>query len=522
MHPAVYGFAGNLTTFDVVPPSWITADGKADASQSDESDSATAYVFPSRLASDPRESKFTKHIPVVLGKNGFQKGVYRFQDIEIATHRFDADLVVEIEGTSLEKIHLLDWQAFRDLQAGYLSWLAWQSVCWPSQCFTGNFEPNLRKFWKDDVLGANAQFAAFASSHFDHESPDIVANRLAEIPYDTGAGVFSMWATRVYPGQELSVTWGNQNLDVNYPPTGGSTVGLINSYSRTTSGGNVRLRIVRDGQGVRLFPREGDDTRKFPATGCGAREVPEGSTSDQTAKVIMPYPGKLANQLGVSLLPIYNMFDLHNRRLLAAPTDLTNPACPGDAPPFLILLTPSQYTKADVNGGIVQFETEAQVTGDGTEEYKSLFRQFVILGCKSDKLQDVRDEWTRVMDIAAKGTSNSGKCGVFVHGVFLGKTFVERMTHVTFDGVPVEGGVASFTTIAQAVAFPLGVRMNMRSPPGGAPLLELWRTPIDQPDGADPKRLRLRFHTTMSGVLEKAIVLEGDDIHVRSISEVLR
>jgi hypothetical protein len=527
LSPATYGLAGDLATFDVVPPSWITADGRAGASQSDRDDATTAYVFPSRYASDPDEKDGLKkqRIPGVLGNNAFDGGAYQFapdssQLIRIDTSRSGPDLVISIDGGSLTRIRRLDWAGFRALQRGYLSWLSGHSFCWPSLCFTDALERGLRTFWKDDVLGPSVQFASFASSHLDPGNNGVVADRLERISYDTGTGLVSMWATRVYSGQELSITWGNQNLNAESPPAQGSTVNLATSYSRTTSGGNTRLRIER----------EGDDTRLFPAAGCGAHEVKEGLPSVDPAKVLVPYSGLMENQLGASFLPIYNMFDLHNPRLLAgAPAageaPPATPVCPGSAPRFLILLTPSEYTKADVTGGIVQFETEGQTGGDvtGHGPYKSLFRQFVILGCNSDLKTDIESEWKRLLDAAAGNhVSAAGGCGAFVHGVFSGKTFVERRTHVVFDGIPVDGGLASFTTIAQAAAPVLGVRMNTRSPPDAAALFELWRTPADQPDSADPERLRIRFYTTMSGVLEKATVLEGDDIHVKSISEVLR
>lgn len=522
LSPATYGFSGHLATFDVVPPSWITADGKAGASQSDSDDATTAYVFPSRYASDPDEQDGLngQRIPDILGNNAFDDGTYQFtpgygQMIRIDTRRSGQDLLISIDGGSLTRIRRLDLTSFRALQGGYLRWLSAHSLCWPTLCFTDALERGLRTFWKEEVLGPSAQFTSFASSHLNSGSNGVAADRPERILYDTGTGLVSMWATRVYPGQDLSITWGNQNLNVESPPAQGSTVNLATSYSRTTSGGNTRLQIVH----------EGGTTRLFPAANCGAYEVNEAQPSVDPAKVLVPYSNKMANQLGTSFIPIYNLFDLHNPKLLAGVPATAMSACPSGAPHFLFLLTPSEYTKPDVFGGIAQFETEGQTGGDvtGHSPYKSLFRQFVILGCDSDLKTDIESEWKRFLD-AARGepVSAVGRCGVFVHGVFSGKTFVERRTHVIINGIPVDGGLASYTTIAQAAAPTLGVRMNMRSPPDAAALVELWRTPFGQPENADPKRLHIRFYTTMSGVLEKATVIEGDDIHVKSISEVLR
>ncbi len=501
-HPATYGFNDDLASFDVVPPSWITADGKAGASQADQADATTAYVFPSHDASDPDEKDGLKNqpIPGVLGNNAFNGGPFQFvrgssQVIQIDTSVSGLDLVISIDRDSLTQIRRLDWTGFRALQEGYLSWLSRHSFCWPSLCFTDKLEPGLRKFWKDEVLGSSAQFATFASGHLARKAP---------FPVESGG--LTMYATRLYPRQELSITWGLLNFYPQYTAQGGDVVDFTTSYSRVTAGATTHIPLTTDGEGRTLL---------FPAGYCGPTgEAVSAPAPDST--VFLPYPDGVRNgRVGKTFLPIYNLFDLHNPSLLR-PVDK---GCSGVPPHYLFLFVPSLYVKPDTADMDLQYDLEAR--NGILEESLLLGREFFIVGCKTDATTALQNEWQRIVK-RMDPSDSPNSCGLYVNGAISGKTFVEIRNGISVDGRPIPEGILDSSTIGQAVAPALGVRLNTAAAPGSAPLVDLWRASGARDDASVPARIRIRFYTVMRKVLDQSQALEGDDYHVISVSKSLR
>jgi hypothetical protein len=503
-HPAIYGFNDHLATFDVVPPSWITADGKADASQADQADATTAYVFPSRDASDPDDQDGLKNqtIPGVLGSNAFNGGPYQFvrgssQVVQINTSGSGPDLVISIDGGSLTQIRRLDWTSFRALQEGYLSWLSNHSFCWPSLCFTDKLESGLRKFWKDDVLGSSAQFATFASGHLARKAPFTVAS-----------GGLTMYATRLHPRQELSITWGLVNFYPEYAQ-GGSALDFTTSYSRVTAGATTHVPLTTDSEGRTLL---------FPAGSCGPSGESVSAPAPDSA-AFLPYPDSVRNgRVGKKFLPIYNLFDLHNPRLLR-PVDK---GCSGIPARYLFLFSPSVYVKPDTADMDAQYDLEARHGNDDAgEESLLLGREFFIVGCKTDATTALQNEWQRIV-AGTDPSDGPNSCGLYVNGAISGKTFVEIRNGISVDGRPIPEGILDSSTIGQAVAPALGVRLNTAAAPGSAPLVDLWRASGARDDASVPARIRIRFYTVMRKVLDQSQALEGDDYHVISVSKSIR
>lgn len=266
--------------------------------------------------------------------------------------------------------------------------------------------------------------------------------------------------------------------------------------------------------------------RLYPAPGCGIADIPR-KKPDPTPNATLPYSNNLRKLFTKWVMPVYNLFDLHNPYLLTAPerTGLEPTTCLDRArlaPPYLFLLTPSVYVKPDNWYLIRQFETEGGLGSnvDEKDEYKILTRQFVILACDSSDPDVVTDEWKRLLTAARGNDGPHGRCGPYLHGVFAAKTFVELRNRFSYDGRVVEDSVMHFTGIGQAVGPSLGSRLNFEAAPGSKPLLDLLRT---VPTGSfDRPRVLLRFYTTMSEVLDQVAVLEGDDIHGISVPEILR
>lgn len=507
-------FPGEVIEFAVVPPTWITPDGESGASYPADGKGVTAYVFPSLPFSGSAREPVTADIP------DFFRGNTRFRDgdfvlaspsesdppIKIHSVQAGTHIVIDIAADSMMQVLRLDWESFQRLQTSYLAWLHRRSFCWSFHCFSDGFESKLRDFWKSNVL-KDASFSAFARSYLNK------SNTPATIQYKDS---WPMFATRIHPGQQLLITWGNQNF---YPefPNHGNAATVSSSYSRVTAGGATQVEIVND-HGIRLYPSQN----------C-KMEGKEESGADPLSSTLLPYPTSFKQILGTWFVPVFNLFDLHSARLLSANETETDkpPRCPDEsskAPAYLFLLAPSHYVKPDTIDKMSQFETEGRLGSsvDQSEEYLLLTREFVIIACDRADIDDIRDEWGRMLDTAAGNSPGRGRCGNYVHGVFAGKTFVELRNHFSIDGRPAEDGVPNLATIGQAIGPSLGARMNLESPPGTRPLLEVWRiAPWDQ-DTPGARRLHIQFYTTKTNVLDQAIVLEGDDIHVLSISEMLR
>lgn len=515
--PGPVAFADSVAEYDVVPPSWITADGKPGGVYPSEEDRATAFAFPSL----PWDRGASLALRDVEAPNLFRSDV-RFKDgvfVQPPSSEFDqaieihsasaaatSGLVINIDAASMAAIRRLDLRGFQRLQAAWLGWLRAQTSCWAADCFSSAFAHNLVVFWRKYVL-SEARFARFADIYLNLRKPEIVQYK------DSTA----MFATRIYPRQQLAITWGNQNFYPELATKGaGASATVASSYSRTTSGGSTRLQIVSD-RGMRLYPPR------------NCRIEGESGFDSVLKDVATPYPDGFKNMFGKWFVPVYNLFDLHNPQLLTAVKNATGDQlrCPDGAraaPRYLFLLAPSVYVKPDTLDKISQFETEGRLGSgeDPQSSYNLLTRQFVILACNTSDIAAVRDEWRRMLDTAAGTPRDHGACGNFFHGVFSGKSFVELRNHFSIDGRLVEDGALSLTTIGQASGAVLGARMNVEGVPGAKPLLDLWRVPPGNQDSRATQRLHIRFYTTMSDVLDEITIVEGDDIHAISIPEILR
>lgn len=508
-------FADTVSAFDVVPPGWITPDGNTRGANTVGNDSkALAFVFPSLVLNQEAPAVSSVSIPDFLdGETGFRGGTFYYSPagetptaIEIVTARSGRAIVVDIDKSSMSQILRLHLDGFRRFQAAYAAWL-FRQCSYLSHCFSPAAGEALRGFWKKEVL-REASFRQFAAKNLNPPAP--ITLRVDDVKD------VKMFATRIAPGQQLSITWGNNNF---YPDNGnkGGTATVNLSYSRSTSGGTTRLQIFDDNGKMRLYP----------APRCGNIDVRRKEPKVPAPDAMVPYSDQLRALFPLWVMPVYNLFDLNNPYLLTEPDRTnSNPTACGDgarkAPPNLFLLAPSTYVKPDNWQGIGQFETEGGLGSnvDPKDEYLVLTRQFVILACDSSVPPEVEKEWNRLINAARGKVEPRGNCGTYLHGVFAAKSFVELRNRFSYDGRPVEDGVAHFTGIAQAVGTSLGSRLDFESAPGSKPLLDLLRAV--QAGSFDRRRVLLRFYTTATAVLNQAAVLEGDDIHAISVREILR
>ena len=509
--PKIITFTDTVSYFDVVPPGWITSDGSALGGYTLGNDNkALAFIFPSLQLGQKAHGPLHVDIPDFVGHNGVLRGgTFAFaaalateSAIEITMTSSDSAIAIDVDAASMSQILRLDLDRFRRLQAAYVEWLAVRNECLIG-CFAPGAAEALRDFWKNQVL-RDASFQRFAARYLNPPAAVTLTAR------DT-----RMFATRIMPGQQLSIVWGNQNF---YPETsdiGGSDATLRTSYSRTTSGGETRLQVLNDA-----------GTRLYPERSCASADIKR-ERPDPAPHATLPYPPEFRKLFPKWFMPIYNLFDLHNPYLLTAPgrTGDESATCRDlarRAPRHLFLLTPAYYVKPDNWKGMGQFETEGSIGSgvDPAEQYLLLTRQFVILACDRADQSAVADEWLRMLDAAAGNDRGHGACGPYLHGVFSAKTFAELRNRFSLDGRAVEDGVVHLTGIGQAVGPSLGSRLNAEAVPGSKPLLRLLRAvPVES---SHPRRVLLRFYTTMSDVLDQAALLEEDDINAISLPEILR
>lgn len=528
--PRAVSFAESVSQFDVVPPSWITADGRSIGIRLPPESSSIAFVFPSLPVVGAARSPIHVDIPGFFRPNAwFTDGTFvqlpateAEQAIEIRTARSDINLVVDIDAASMAQIHRLDWSRFQSLQAAYLTWLYAQSSCWSIECFSNEATLNLRAFWGGHVL-QEATFGRFAANYLNTNRPVGIKYTGAD-PGISTAGLSPMYASLVEPNQLLAITWGNQNL---YPERagGGDSVGLETSYSRVTPGGTTRIQVVSD-HGMRLFPS---------GTCTMATDAEKDPPLQNAGELLLPYHKEWRPLISTLFFPIYNLFDLRAPILLRDKGAAKDQAgCRGGAPPqHLFLLSPSSYLKPDLGeteSSTAQFEHEARVSSipvtASRDELKTLTRQFILVACQSSSVADLKREWNRFLETAHKqlapNTRVSGptRCGNFVHGVFAGKTFVELKNHYSINGQQIEDSALNLQTIGQVLTPSLGVRANIESLLNSSPLVTVWR--VSKHDQMRGQRMQLRFYTTMNTVLNQGAVLEGDEIHAITISEALR
>jgi hypothetical protein len=272
------------------------------------------------------------------------------------------------------------------------------------------------------------------------------------------------------------------------------------------------------------------------------QRVAEDSRSEPDDGILVPYRKEWASLLDAVVLPVYNLFDLHNSRLLTAAQTPSSPPtdCPDNtrrAPPYMFLLRPGHYIKADGPPVSGQFENEARTGIEGTagESAEPLARQFIVIGCERSDQKALEDEWNRILEGAFSlfvpagarvprellATPPRGPCGDFVHGVFSGRAFVELRHNFSINGKRVENGTTNLQTIGQIVAY-FSPHQDPAERSSSKPLVEVLRSNGGAAARLGVSAIKLRFYTTEADVLDQTTVFEGDEIYVGSISEVLR
>jgi hypothetical protein len=518
--------SARATQYDVVPPGWITQDSADDGS--------TAYVFPSLYGSSSAPDLHFTLAQFFLPSNRFPTtpAMFRWsshsgQHIELSVARGGTqdDVTIAAQSSSTTAIRRLDWEQFHHLQTAFRRWLCRRSVPWIfSECdarFT-NLARDLSAIWRDNIL-ASATFRHFSDSYLNITKP-------RELMYSGSGNVFEkdetrMFATRVVSGQALVVTWGGSSF---HPARPG-----LQGYSRYVSGGVTETRVTAD-RGLRLFP----------AGSCelAADSQKDGADPREGPLPIPPTWAPLLSGPTMEFLPIYNLFDLHNTSLLHD-RPLDPPACPDGiavvppkSPPYLYLLSPAKYRKADVGPGtegVARFENEARMAftpnpgnADDRDDINMLARQFLLVGCDSTDPRILEQEWNHILEVAFRSLPNpvpdfptsNPRCGGYVNGLFVGRSFVEVRNHFSIAGYPVALDAPNLATFAQVFVEHLSAHLDRNRPPGAPPLAEVTRSTAPEPGAQE---MQLRFYTTMKRVLDQAYVLEGDDIHAESISEDL-
>jgi hypothetical protein len=538
-------------TYEVVPPSWITSDGVAEHHGDNDPASTAphAFVFPSLGPQDnvPKGPAIPTLTNFFERHNHFHSNTFQWlrrdrATVSISVNRSDEgkphheDATITISANSEAAIRRLTWTEFQELQAGFLEWLFDHTNCgFFVSCesrYTEGFKGHLVTLWK--AVLCTADFGTFAASHLNKGRTQLV-QYIGSVPTVKSAYT-DMQAAELVPNQKLAITWGDAGW---YP--GGNTI--EESYSRISSGGRSELQIVSEEESYSRISSAGRSElpfvpdprlRLFPSSTCRVAAFQPDLVPPPSDKAKLPFPKQWANLIADEILPIYSYFDLRNPLLLTnGKNPGLSPACPEVSrtpPKHLFLLSPVSHVKPDFGSGIdnfAQFETEA-VPGrlsEASGQLQIIAGQFILVGCDKG-IEDVKKEWRHLLESAAfrlgsKITPSERACGDYLSGIFAGKAFVEVRNHVTVNGHPVEDGVLQGESIGQALATTLAFRLNEEAPPDTPAIVEVLRTISASSSRDGDTKLRIRFHTTLSQVLNQADVWEGDEIHGDSISQIL-
>jgi hypothetical protein len=515
-------------SYDVVSPVWITHDGDPSHSGKDDGNrEPRALIFPSLASSESAPGPL--RVPLqnfFRPQNRFHEKAFAwsaFPDsrtaIELRISRSGADAVVDIDIASMSQIRKLSWEEFGQLQGAFRNWLFDHSNCWFGNCearFTDGFRDNLIALWKDHVL-KEATFENFAIRYLNESTKRNFAVSYAGTPALEALGI-EMHATRIGSGETLSIVWGSTTV---YPAI---PAGVSSGYVRSSMGGTSELRISEH-DGLHLFPW------KTPAT------VPVAEGKNSLAKnLLLPFREEWITLIGSTekmpqpvFLPIYNLLDLHDFRLLRDTKS---------APRYMFLLTPEKYIKADTGPGlnqIAQFATDGR-EGREADDNKAnsaaqLARRFILIGCKTSDEACPRKELIVLLDQAFNATSPLSVDGkepvqdlsaprpAYTAGVFANQTFVEVRHRISVNGHPIETAVSDRETWGDVIAAWMFSKVDRSGVPGSPAILEVRRTTRNEE--AVSETMRLLFHTTAGSVLNHAEVFEGDEFYGRSDVQAL-
>jgi len=394
----------------------------------------------------------------------------------------------------------LSWPQFRKLETGFNRWLCGHYFVFDNCAawFADDFQENVATFWK--LVLKDADFSEFAEQYLNESS-----KRNSTVAFDDE---ISMNATQIGPGEVLSISWG---ITAAYPELGS---GLSSGYARPSMGGTTQLSIS-DRDGLRLLP----------ATVFGDLPQSEDKTLHGNDKNYeLPFKPQWASLFGGSppvFLPIFNMFDLHDPRLLRDKT--------GHAPSRLFLLSPGIYTKADSGPyplNIAQYTTDARTQGKAEKpfiEARQLARRFLLIGCVAVDIKCPEDELAALRSQAVAALSNGPAVGqpTYAVGAFANQTFVEVRYHISINGRPREVAVLAGETWGSIVATWMLSGVNRTGSRSSGPILEIRRTMQD--DDAPSQTMRIRFYTTDRAVMDEAEAFEGDEFYAQPhIQTILR
>jgi hypothetical protein len=494
----------------------------------------SAYVFPSLnpdgFASDP--DTYTEPVFFADGNHFRGKEEFSWQPEGGALIEFEVVRLPSPRGKSVSitlapgsetSIRRLTWLQFDHLQISFNHWLCRKSTFWFWESCESRFPPspkfadNISRFWKKTVLGS-ADFKAFDPSSIKEASC-----YHCEISYklktaDRTSDV-DMYATLISPGDALNIAWG---LTAIYPQSG--IRGISAGYSRPSVGGTTEINIATSSKGVSLFPQ--DSWNSTPES-----ESSDQQTTDHTGAGffnLVPFPTKFLSMMARGqFVPVNNSLDLRDRRLLRGSS--------GDIPPFLFLLSPKSYVKADAailppnpeaygSLTIAQFHSDAREV-DGNLVDKPLnevalqfSRRFILVGCDKPDQACVTGQLQALQCQAL--ASFSAPCPTALDppaygmAVFPNQTFLEVRHHVSINGRPLPTTVLDQQTWDSVVAERATSLLDQNGTPGSAPLLRVRRT-IRSNLGVD-KRVTILLHTTSSQALEAIQVFEGDEFYVKS------
>jgi hypothetical protein len=495
---------------DVVPQSQITYDGSCIKPCTVSSEGDT-FVFPSLLKGEgiTEPYTFTTTNTFLKSDNEFLSTTNTFPwpfkrrvhpiSVSRGTGENANALIIAIDTNTLTELGKLSYPDFRRLQGDFSDWILDQGGCsWfvsKNRRFN-QYDCRMRSFWLD-LLSREALLSTFANNHpFNGPIPCtfkgyVVPKNLKDND-DDGATHVNAWPIR--QNGWLRITWGGTAL---YPfPSGPNQAVMEDGISRQTSAGETLVQI---------FGVDGHYALESADLVLNAKPGSKGSAENSNA---YPYPVAWLPMLGHFIVPIFNEWDLHNSLLLKKYHS-------EDRPPYLFLVTPTTYVKADCTtysqndedpNNVIAYTADSSQGAAVDIDIPHLFRRCIILGSDSpDPSKALSDLISGLQNIVSKRPDDSNT-NSYRAATFNNQTSVEIVHYFFYNGRQYSRPETQGASWLQALStFPPEQLASAKS-------LSVYR-PYSQFDFGPKFILHFHFNSWNDAMLQSVKTADDDSFH---------
>jgi hypothetical protein len=404
-------------------------------------------------------------------------------------------LTFSIERSALKELRSLSYPDFLRLQEDFSDWMLDKGGCSffvpPNDRFY-DYEPQMKAFWLA-LLSEQALLSPFANNHpFNGPTNHTFTAPASKTKPKDDGGVSRVNIWPIRQNGWLKLTWGGTAL---YPSElGGNETVVENGVSRQTSFGETLIHI---------FGSHGHYSLEPPKTLALVAQTAYFTGQIDHAQAL-PYPPSWIRMLGRTIAPIFNEWDLHNVLLLKKSNS-------NELPPYLFLVTPTAYIKADYTPATDNEPAShiAGYTADSAQNSNSvddniprLFRRCLIVGSDSPDI----DQVFLVLNGLAAGITNNFSDDLYRAAAFNNQTSVDIVHFFFYNGRQCSRPEVQGSSWSQALAT---------VPPehlAGAKSLDVFRL-YSQTDSETQAVLHFHFESWNDIILQSVEIADGDSFH---------